>query len=45
MDQGEDGDMDATNADYSIRVAAGMGAFTLQGQKYLLDRVTHRTVS
>jgi predicted N-acyltransferase len=28
MDQGEDGDMDATNADYSIRVAAGIGAFT-----------------
>ncbi|WP_027051895.1 GNAT family N-acetyltransferase [Mesorhizobium erdmanii] len=28
MDQGDDGDGQAANADYSIRIAAGIGAFT-----------------
>ena len=28
MDQGDDGDGQTANADYSIRIAAGIGAFT-----------------
>ena len=28
MDQGDEGDGQTANADYSIRIAAGIGAFT-----------------